>query len=175
MEPNLERAELEKQAEAAFAHMQELMDRLEEVKAKDECFRKASHANLVIKYNRGVRPLQNEYDDLKARSHWAKVGNNTALQDSIAKLIDYREGPLTMFKQLLQSELKNGDFESVEEAKKFRMKQEELDALKAGLDAYRKEYQDSLEECQRLDVLLSEGEEPEEEAEAAQTASLEAE
>lgn len=150
----------------AFAHLQELLDRLPEMQERGGRLARAKAAREVVAIERRYRFTLAELEELDSNVEKAATAVEKAKAEGcdsaeiellernrlyFAAMRGFKVGPVQNDAEALEEALNAGGFSAFEEALGAQLPDEELDRLVAEVEAYQKDYADTLALCQELD------------------------
>lgn len=160
----LESAVTPEESDALFAHMQELVDALPAMEKKGRALARARAAEEVEKnrrYHEGLVKecgrIQEEFEaHVKAHEAARAAGDATSEESERYAVLNFgnqkafREGAVASALRALNHALEQGGFATAEEARAALLDKDALAALVADVEAFQKDYAETLAACQAL-------------------------
>ncbi len=150
---------LEQLWEIYSAKMKTLMEQLPEMEQLSLCCSRMQTAAKAIKQASHLQMLLEEQKHLQQEAAKYQEAGNQGLSAYIQNQMGYRQGPVKEQKTQLQKLLAQGGFADVSEAEAFLAGPESAEELQKRIQAFQKEYAETLAKCREIDAQLPKPEE----------------
>ncbi len=152
------------QADALFAHLQELVDALPTMEEKGGRLAKARAAREVLRlerYRKGqeneLRHIQENFDAQMAIEREAKAAGDGAREENARYNVllfgnqrGIRQGAEANARRKVDDALDEGGFSDMEEARKAALPDEDFSALEQEVESFKADYAETLQACQGI-------------------------